>query len=400
MKKYVWLLIPFLTLMFVPSAVNAAPLDSLRESYMYYMMDSCVDFSNSGVCDVLNSESSPITDKTFRQVLDILEPTNPNFLDVVSYSYRGSIIEEWDSVYLFPLRPTVYNSAYSVGIVDIKYYNFFVGDMQNVACYVFDLGQTPNGNELGHATLSYSSDCFREPKNGERYSGLIHEYYYDGNKLNDFNIKVSNFDLDDIDGNRIASNTVKPDIDVPPEEIYSKDKSLLDNIVDFFINISKSIGSFFGSILDFGANFFTRLGKGAHDLIFEMIPDFVGSIARSIKELFIPADGFFKTQFDRVYQFFNNKLGFLFYPLDLTISTLQRFVSLSPEAPIFHIPDISVGDFGTLIHAVDFDLSQAVATKPWSDIYSIYLLVVNGIVGFALVNLAIKKEEELLKGGA
>ncbi len=59
-----------------------------------------------------------------------------------------------------------------------------------------------------------------------------------------------------------------------------------------------------------------------------------------IKSLLIPEDGFFGDFFDNLYKWFNEKLGFLFYPFELIIEILERIADINFSNPIFNIPNI------------------------------------------------------------
>lgn len=125
----------------------------------------------------------------------------------------------------------------------------------------------------------------------------------------------------------------------------------------------------------------------------------LNGILDGLKALFIPEDGYFSEYFSSLYDFFNEKLGILIYPVDLLLNIFNRFINLNAGTGLIHIPDISLGSFGTIIHARDFYINEYWSTEPYHSLYNIYKIFVNAFVGFCLVRLAYKKEKEITSGG-
>lgn len=120
-------------------------------------------------------------------------------------------------------------------------------------------------------------------------------------------------------------------------------------------------------------------------------------IIEGIKSLFIPEDDFFSNYFSELYDFFTEKFGILMYPLDLLIKIVRRFLSLESGRQLITVPDISIGDFGILIHGFSFYLDEYWHQEPYSYIYGIYKIFVNSLCVIYLVNLAKKKYDEVIK---
>ena len=68
-KKILILILIAFVCFFIKENVFAEPLDHLHEAYNNTMMTSCTDLSDNGVCNVFDSEESPITNSTFRDIL-------------------------------------------------------------------------------------------------------------------------------------------------------------------------------------------------------------------------------------------------------------------------------------------------------------------------------------------
>ena len=77
-----------------------------------------------------------------------------------------------------------------------------------------------------------------------------------------------------------------------------------------------------------------------------------------LKSLFIPEDGFFTEYFTDLNDFFSDRFGILYYPIDLVVKFLDRIVNLvdgSVTSAVISVPDVKL--FGVvLIHAFNYDL--------------------------------------------
>lgn len=122
-------------------------------------------------------------------------------------------------------------------------------------------------------------------------------------------------------------------------------------------------------------------------------------ILDGLKALFIPDGDYFSEYFSSLYDFFTEKLGILMYPLDLVADVLTRFMSLSDSSTgLIHIPTISIPFFGVLVEEQSFYLNENWNVEPISTLYTIYKAFVTCIIVLLLVNLARKKEKEIVDG--
>ncbi len=146
-------------------------------------------------------------------------------------------------------------------------------------------------------------------------------------------------------------------------------------------------GGLFGMI----TNFMSNVGKWFSDLLTGLL--------EGLKALFIPDGEYFSTYFSSLYDFFVDKLGILMYPIDLFINVLNRFLNLSSSSTgLIHIPEIAIPGFGTLVQEQSFYINENWNEGPLLTLYNIYKAFVSCFVGLCLVNLARKKEKEIVEG--
>lgn len=82
--------------------------------------------------------------------------------------------------------------------------------------------------------------------------------------------------------------------------------------------------------------------------IFDKISDFFGSffenIINALKSLFVPEDGYFSDFFERLNDFFSEKLGMLYAPIDLFVDVLTSIQNASSVSSGIGFPEIKWGD--------------------------------------------------------
>lgn len=115
-----------------------------------------------------------------------------------------------------------------------------------------------------------------------------------------------------------------------------------------------------------------------------------------IKALIIPSDGFFEEYFSSLNDWFSDRLGFLYYPIELLIDILGRYSSLSSSNLSFTIPDIPEPfNDEVLIESTTFNFNSILSNSTYKQVHDYYLLFVDFIIAFGLIKLAIKKWEEV-----
>ena len=119
-------------------------------------------------------------------------------------------------------------------------------------------------------------------------------------------------------------------------------------------------------------------------------------IIEGLKSLFIPSDEYFKSWFDGMYQFFNDRLGFLMLPVDLLVRMVDIYTSAGSSSVGIPFPEFKWMD-GTVIipgQTVQFDFLNTDWGKGIQDkLYFVGNLIMIG----ALLSLMHRKFEEVLR---
>lgn len=120
-------------------------------------------------------------------------------------------------------------------------------------------------------------------------------------------------------------------------------------------------------------------------------------LIEALKSLFIPGDEFFSNYFNELKEWFSNRFGFLAYPLDLVLDILNRILNINFTEPAFNIPEIKEPITNTnLISATSFNFNTLLENETLKTVHDTYLILVDAVIIFALVNLAKTKFEEVM----
>ena len=119
-------------------------------------------------------------------------------------------------------------------------------------------------------------------------------------------------------------------------------------------------------------------------------------IIEGLKSLFIPSDEYFKSWFDGMYQFFNDRLGFLMLPVDLLVRMVDIYTSAGSSSTGIPFPEFKWMDGTVIIPAqtVQFDF---LSTDWGKGIQNKLYFVGNLIMIGALLSLMHRKFEEVLR---
>ena len=148
-------------------------------------------------------------------------------------------------------------------------------------------------------------------------------------------------------------------------------------------NIFEKIGDILSYINPFSENFF---GKKLVDLIIN-----------GIKSLFIPGDDFFSNFFNDLNDWFSDRFGFLYYPLELLFDVLNRFLNINFSNPIINIPNIVEPFTGEIfIKATQFNFNDLLTNNTLKNVHDIYLIIVDAVIYVGLVLLLYNKYEEVI----
>lgn len=165
--------------------------------------------------------------------------------------------------------------------------------------------------------------------------------------------------------------------------ILSDEELLLTDVSNTNKNIFSTIGDIFNLLNPFHDNFFGRK-------LVELIID-------GLKSLFIPENEYFSNYFDELNNWFSDRLGFLYYPLDVLFDLLNRFLSLSSENLAITIPEIKEPTTDiVLINNQTFDFNTLLENETLRHLHNIYLIIVDAVICFGVVNLLYQKYEEVI----
>lgn len=111
-------------------------------------------------------------------------------------------------------------------------------------------------------------------------------------------------------------------------------------------------------------------------------------LVNAIKALFIPSDDFFTNWINNMNDWLSDRLGALYYPVDLVVDFLERISSLDESGSAV----ISGNGFefmgAQLIPAFSYDLNSLLTNDTLKNIHDIYLTVVDVILYLCLIVLA------------
>ena len=140
-------------------------------------------------------------------------------------------------------------------------------------------------------------------------------------------------------------------------------------------NIFQKIGDIFDLLNPFSENFFGRK-------LVELLVD-------GLKSLFVPSNDFMVEFFGGLSDWFEARLGFLWTPFDIVSDFLEKLYDSDFGEPVIHIPNIQEPFTNvTLISASDINLNDIKNNKVFSNIYDIYLVLVDFAIYIGLIALS------------
>ncbi len=111
-------------------------------------------------------------------------------------------------------------------------------------------------------------------------------------------------------------------------------------------------------------------------------------MANLIKSLFIPSDDFFTNWINNMNDWLSDRLGALYYPVDLVVDFLNRIGELSATGSAVISGDGFEFMGAKLIPAFSYDLNALLTNDTLKNIHDIYLTVVDVILYLCLIVLA------------
>lgn len=189
-------------------------------------------------------------------------------------------------------------------------------------------------------------------------------------------------------------------IDLSIQSILQPLKQLVTFFLSFWEYLWDGLKDCFTWLYD---NVLEPLGQFIIDGIvasFEFLDDYIVTpIITAISDILIPDGDYLSTQFQGLFKFIDEKLGFLTFPFEFIVNFLNRFLNI-PNDPVKNItvPSISLGSFGTLIHGFTFNIAEYWEKAPFKQIYDVYLLFIHAFIVFGLYKLCNRKFEEMTGG--
>lgn len=148
-------------------------------------------------------------------------------------------------------------------------------------------------------------------------------------------------------------------------------------------NIFEKIGDILSFINPFSENFF------AYKL--------VELLMNGIKSLFIPSDDFFSSFFTELNDWFSDRFGFLYYPLNLFFDLCNRFLNINFNEPVINIPDIIEPSTKLVfIHAITYNFNSLLENDILKTVHDIYFIIVDAVIYVGLAILLYNKYEEVM----
>lgn len=139
--------------------------------------------------------------------------------------------------------------------------------------------------------------------------------------------------------------------------------------------------------------------------LLQSILDWLKSLLEALKlmfvSLFVPSQGFLENYFTDLQNMLSDSFGLLYYPFELLVSFVNRYLSIPNEGDI--IIDVKAlkipykGQEYIIFPAYTFNFNTIFNLNGFGTIRNIYLVVVDVIVIFALVNLLAKKYKEVIR---
>lgn len=235
----------------------------------------------------------------------------------------------------------------------------------------FDLSKITVESVQAEAWYGLSSNLGRyDGTVSTNYNRIICDFAFeipmDDVTLYSFKIKFSS---SDIAGVWTIDDFILPE---PAEET----KGLLESIISFIQNI-------YQAIVDLPA----KIGAA-----FQAVGQF---IIDGIKGLFLPSDGFFDEYWKQLNDFFSDRFGLLYFPIELTVDMVNRILKISQTDPYIQIPELA-WDGHVFIPAQRYEF-DFLDNPQFKQIHDYYLMAMDVAMIGALVALLWRKFEEVLK---
>ncbi len=176
--------------------------------------------------------------------------------------------------------------------------------------------------------------------------------------------------------------------------VLTEMKQLFINIFDRLGEIKDKIGGTINNI-EPGTNLWDVLKA-----LIDNLGEFLSSGLELFEKLLVP-QGTFQTDFNSTIAGIQDKLGVLYQPVDVFSNFLTNLYAptetstLADSGHVIKIPEAKY-DGVTIIEAQSIDLDETVEKSGLKPLYDVYLLIVDMIVLFGILNLAFKKFHDII----
>lgn len=139
------------------------------------------------------------------------------------------------------------------------------------------------------------------------------------------------------------------------------------------------------------------ISKGIFDKIADFFASFFSNLMDSIKGLFIPEDGYFSDFFTRLNDFFSDKLGILYTPIDVLVRILTNLKDAQRGSYSLDFPGLKWGDTYIIPKQSFMWSSVYLNNKEFQDLGKQMRLVIDFVMIISVLNLLHKKLKEILE---
>jgi len=178
------------------------------------------------------------------------------------------------------------------------------------------------------------------------------------------------------------------------ETVWNKFAGTLSNIKDGVTGLADKVRTKFNDIGESIWGFFSNP--------IQSIRDGINNFGNTIKSAFVPSSEWLMSYVNNQADWLSDKLGALYYPIDLVVDVLQRMQNLNVPEPVIKLPEIKFSIMGKqikLMDGVNYNLKTEIQRIPEvANLHSLYLNMVDVILVFCLMRLAYIKLNAILGG--
>lgn len=292
-----------------------------------------------------------------------------------------------------PTETVYFSDSYELDI-ELPYQNLDISKTYLISGGVQDKSMTKNSYADGNIYSNVSYSVYYEYA-GQRYYSNYDNFVVKGNQVNHITIGVE------------ISGSVSPRLNVDTNSyVRNYQMPVFNANYSFYVfeltdDEASKYNSFSGVIngIDKGNNLQEKnnqLQKEQNETskgILGKITDFFGSFFENLKGLFVPEDGYFSDFFTRLNDFFSEKLGMLYAPIDMFITFLNTIKDASSTDSGITFPELA-WDGTVIIPETKFSFNTI--TKDFPDLQEkIYFVTDVILVGAVLWLLQVKLKEVL-----